>query len=116
MSEKKRKASEIIEAVEDRLAWKEHVRKRKQAIQHNPDLYYSWETAVSSAKKLLNDFSDEPEDSVITIFSTQPGEFKIDAISNYPEFELHRSEYEPEDVLALVYFKEGEPFVKRMKS
>jgi hypothetical protein len=114
MSEEKT-GSELLEAVKDRLAWKRHVQRRKKAVEENPDLFYSWTAAIAAAKSLLTDFSDEPDDSVVTVFSTQPGHFKIDAISNHPEFELHRSEYEPEDVLALVYFQKGEPFVKRMK-
>jgi hypothetical protein len=114
MSKERRRDVEIAEAVKDRLEWKRHVREKK--TQEDPDLYYSWGSAISAAKKLLQDFSSNPDSSVITVFSIESGKFKIDAISDYPEFELHRSEYESEDVLALVYFKEGDPFVKKMKS
>lgn len=111
----RRKAPEVFEAVQDRLCWKRHVERQRKMSQNNPDLFYSLEGAKRGAKELLSDFEKEPEDSVVTIFSFENGNYKIDAISNHSEFELHRDEYEPEDVVALVFFRKGEPFVKSMK-
>lgn len=110
----KQKVPDILEAIQDRRRWEEHVRRQRQVAENCPDLFFTRESAEEGAKALLFDFEDEPEDSVVTIFSVGDGNYKIDAISNYSEFELHRNEYDPEDVVALVFFREDKPFVKSM--
>jgi hypothetical protein len=107
--------SELIEAQKDYLRWKKHVQEKKRR-KEDPDLFKSFKAAKVGSKVLLSDFSSDPNDSVITIFKTENENFKIDAISNNEEFELHRNEYEGEDVVALVFYKDEEPFVKKMKS
>lgn len=107
--------SELSEAWQDYFNWKRHVEEKKR-IANDPDIFKGFESAKTAGKSLICDFDEEPEDSVITIFKTDSGKFKIDAISNHNEFELHRDEYDPEDVVALVFFRDGEPFVKQMKS
>lgn len=108
-------ADELLEAQKDHIRWKRHVLKKRQKEQ-DPDLFNSFKAAKVGGKALLSDFSSEPDDSVVTIFKTKNENFKIDAISNSDEFELHREEYSPEDVVALVFFRNQEPFVKKMKS
>lgn len=106
--------SELSEAWQDYFEWKKHVREQRKA-KEDPDLFKTFKGAKIGARTLLTDFSSEPDDSVVTIFETPKGDFKIDAISNHEEFELHRDEYAPEDVVALVFFRDDEPFVKQMK-
>lgn len=107
--------SELSEAWKDHVEWRRHVRDQRR-VKDDPDIFQKLETAKVGAKSLLSDFSEEPESSVVTIFETPKGRFKIDAISNHGEFELHRDEYDPEQVIGLVFFQNGEPFFKRMKS
>lgn len=106
--------TKISDAWKDYYRWKKHVKEKQKAV-NNPDLFKKYEEAKKAAKSLLTDFKEEAEDSVITIFQTDRNNFKIDAISNHNEFELHRDEYEPEDVQALVFFREDEPFIKQMR-
>lgn len=108
------KLSEFVKAWEDHFNWKRHV-KRQREIKSDPDTFKTFPKARAAAKTLLSDFSKEPDDSVITIFQTTNENFKIDAISNYDGYELHSSEYGGEDVLAIVFFKEGKPHVKKMR-
>ena len=108
-------ADELLEAQRDHIRWKKHVWEKRQR-KKEPDLFNSFEAAKIGGKALLSDFSSEPDDSVITIFRTENENFKIDAISNSDEFELHREEYDPQDVVALVFFRNQKPFVKKMKS
>lgn len=108
------KISELIEAQKDYLRWKKHV-KKKRRLKNDPDIFGSFKSAKVGARALLSDFSEEPNDSVITIFKTERNNFKIDAISNYNEFELHREEYGPKDVVAIVFFENEDPIVKRMQ-
>jgi hypothetical protein len=105
---------EKLEAWKDYVNWKKHVEEEKR-IRDDPDTFNSYKRAKIAAKVLLTDFEEEAEESVIIIFETDKGHFKIDAISNHNEFELHRDEYDPEDVQALVFFQENEPFIKQMR-
>lgn len=105
---------ETLEAWKDYSNWKQHV-KEERRVKKDPDTFMQYDHAKKAAKLLLTDFHEESEDSVITIFETSKGRFKIDAISNYDEFELHRDEYDPEDVIALAFFRDEEPFIKQMR-
>jgi len=96
----------------DLLEWNLHVEKRK--TKKNSDYFGGLPEAKSRAFDLITDFKDEPDSSVITIFEYKDG-YQIDAITNHPEFELHREEYDPEDVVALVFYRKGERIIKDMK-
>lgn len=106
--------SELSKAWEDYFEWKRHVREERRKSE-DPDLFSSLPAAKTAAKSLLEDFQSEPDSSVVTIFITGKGDYKIDAISNHDEFELHRSEYEGEDVVAICFFREDKPFIKPMR-
>ena len=106
---------DVSEAWEDYFRWKEHV-KEKRRLADDPDLFPTYEKAAAAAKSLITDFEEEPESSGVTIFITDDKKYKIDAISNHDEFELHREEYEPEDVVAICFFRDEEPFVKQMRT
>lgn len=108
-------SAELSDAWKDYFNWKEHVKKEKEQVDSDPDLFKSYENAAKAAKSLIIDFEDEPEESGVTIFITADDRYKIDAISNHDEFELHRDEYEPEDVVAICFFRNGEPLVKQMQ-
>lgn len=102
------------EAIRDLVKWKSHVAdKRKNEGEDRS--FDSYADAVTRATDLLQDFDDEPEDSVITVFKYQDG-YQIDAITNHPEFELYKDCYEPEDVVAIVYFDDGRATIKRMQN
>lgn len=107
-------SEELSEAWKDYFEWKRHVRKKRREGR-DPDLFFSLPAAKQAAKSLLEDFQSEPDSSVVTIFIAGDDEYKIDAISNHDEFELHRSEYEGKDVVAICFFREGEPFIKSMQ-
>lgn len=107
-------SEELSEAWKDYFEWKRHVReKRKEG--KDPDLFSSLPAAKQAARSLLEDFQSEPDSSVVTIFTFGDEWYKIDAISNHDEFELHRSEYEGKDVVAICFYREGNPFIKPMK-
>lgn len=105
--------SELSDAWKDYFEWKRHVREERRKSE-DPDLFSSLGAAKVAAKSLLQDFQNEPNSSVVTIFTTGGG-YKIDAISNHDEFELHRSEYEGEDVVAICFYRNGDPFIKPMR-
>lgn len=107
-------SEELSEAWKDYFQWKRHVRK-KRLKGRDPDLFFSFSAAKQAAKSLLEDFQSEPDSSVVTIFTIGDEQYKIDAISNHDEFELHRSEYEGKDVVAICFYREGNPFIKPMK-
>lgn len=101
------------EAIKDLVKWKNHVANKKKK-QKRDEYFGSYVDATTQAVDLLRDFSDEPEDSVVTVFEYRDG-YQIDAITNHPEFELHRDQYEPGDIVAIVYFDDGKSVIKRMK-
>lgn len=106
--------SELSEAWKDYFEWKRHVREERRKSE-DPDLFSSLEAAEVAAKSLLQDFQNDPNSSVVTIFITGGDNYKIDAISDHDEFELHRSEYKGEDVVALCFYRNGDPFIKPMR-
>jgi len=100
-------------AIRDLVKWKSHVAQKKK--EKDEDIYFeSYVDATTEAVDLLKDFEDEPDDSVVTIFEYRDG-YQIDAITNHAEFELYEDLYEPEDIVAIVYFDNGKAVIKRMK-
>lgn len=100
-------------AWKDLLEWNLHV-ERKKSQESRDDFISSLKRAKDRALDLIADFEDEPEDSVVTVFEYGKG-YQIDAITNHPEFELYRDEYGPEDVVALVFYREGDRTIKSMR-
>lgn len=98
----------------DLLEWNLHVEKRRSKEIPDRDYFPTLEKAKERALDLITDFKDEPESSVVTVFEYEDG-FQIDAITDHPEFELYSDQYEPEDVIALVFYREGKRVFKRMR-
>lgn len=106
--------SELIEAQKDYMRWKKHV-EEKRRLKNDPDIFTSYKKAAEGAKSLIKDFTEKPDSSHVTIFRADNGNFKIDAISDKDEYELHREEYAGKDVVAIVFLREGSPTVKQMR-
>ncbi len=106
--------SELIEAQKDYIRWKKHVAQKKR-LKKDPDMYTSYEEAIEAGKSLIKDFVNKPDSSHVTVFRSGNENFKIDAISDKNEYELHREEYAGKDVVAIVFLREGSPTVKQMR-
>lgn len=63
----------------------------------------SLDDAFREAKAMLDDFTDEKEDTVMVVFEFKNG-YQVDVISNHPEFEIYDHLYDPCDIAYQVYW------------